>query len=99
VGVNGQLGDKDFVVEMMEKRNLLPEETSKDCHTFLLDGSAYGETVEIADFDKAKVLPEMDRIIQLGFCIPRSVGELVLKRQMYLLSALHVLVVKILDEG
>ncbi|KAK0750280.1 hypothetical protein B0T18DRAFT_389729 [Schizothecium vesticola] len=98
-GVNGQLGDKDFIVEMMKKRNLPPEETSKDCHTFFLDGSAYGETVEITDLDKAKVLPEMDRVIQLGFCIPHSVGELVLKRQMYLLSALHVLVVKILEEG
>ncbi|KAK1833499.1 hypothetical protein QBC39DRAFT_254518 [Podospora conica] len=97
-GINGQPGDHAHIVEMMAKRNLAHVDSFKDCYTFFVDSAEYGFSFKIAEYKKLW-LAYLATAIKAQLCIPQSVGELVLNRQMYLLQSLNILIEDILEEG
>jgi hypothetical protein len=106
-GPNGdpRNGDRAIIEESMAKRNLRLAEPYKDCYTFFFgaeggSGSSdmYGKSFHIKR-EKEATMAEFGPAIQAGLCLPQSVGELILQRQMYLLSSLNVMIDDILDIG
>ncbi|OAA44734.1 ipa protein [Cordyceps fumosorosea ARSEF 2679] len=97
-GVNGGLGDLDFIEQMMRTRGLQHVEAFTDCHTMFFDDENYGESYEILS-NQAEILSHITPAIQARQIIPQSTAELVLQRQTMLLQHLNIIVEDILDEG
>ncbi|KAI1738243.1 hypothetical protein F4680DRAFT_426560 [Xylaria scruposa] len=97
-GFDNSQGDYELIVEMMRTRNLRHVDPFKDSYTMFIGGDRYGWSFEIVE-DKEGILAGLRVAIDAGLCVPRSVGELVLTRQIYLLQCLNIMVEDILDEG
>lgn len=106
-GPNGDphQGDRAIIEESMAKRNLRLVEPYTDCYTFFLgaeegngSGDMYGTSFHVKS-EKEATMAQFSPAIQAGLCLPQSVGELILQRQMHLLSALSVMIDEILDTG
>ncbi|TRX89780.1 hypothetical protein FHL15_009370 [Xylaria flabelliformis] len=91
-------GDYELIVEMMRTRNLRHVDSFKNCYTLFMDGDKYGWSFEIVG-DKEGMLAGLRPAIDAGLCVPQSVGELVLNRQIYLLQSLNIMIEDILEEG
>ena len=96
-GVNGGPGDHEAIVNSMRTQGLRHIDDFKDCWTFFIDGR-YGSSFKIVQ-EKEQTLAGFAPAIEAGYCIPQSVGELVLQRQMYLLQGLVIMIDDILEEG
>ncbi|TGJ87658.1 hypothetical protein E0Z10_g1154 [Xylaria hypoxylon] len=97
-GVGNGPGDYELVVDMMHTRNLRHAESFPNCYTFFMAGDKYGRSFKILK-DKEETLAGFKPAIDAGLCIPQSVGELVLLRQIYLLQCLNIMVEDILEEA
>ncbi|KAI0188478.1 hypothetical protein EV127DRAFT_129948 [Xylaria flabelliformis] len=97
-GFDDSPGDYELIVEMMRTRNLRHGGSFKDCYTMFMDGDKYGWSFKILE-DKEGTLVELRLAIDAGLCVPQSVGELVLSRQIYLLQSLNIMIEDILAEG
>ncbi|KAI0097179.1 hypothetical protein GGR51DRAFT_541676 [Nemania sp. FL0031] len=95
-GLDGGPGDYDLIVEMMRTRNLQHVKSFRDCWTLFMDGDLYGNSYELLK-DKEGTLAALKPAIDAGVCIPQSVGELVLTRQIYLLQCLNIMIEDVLD--
>ncbi|GAW19630.1 hypothetical protein ANO14919_091180 [Xylariales sp. No.14919] len=91
-------GDYDHIIEMMRTRNLRHVDSFQDCYTFFMSGDDYGKSFKILK-QKEETLAELKPAIDARLCVPQSVGELVLLRQLYLLQCLNIMVDDILDEA
>ncbi|KAH6604786.1 ipa protein [Trichoderma cornu-damae] len=96
-GARGRLGDRNFILDMMEKRNLRHVDSFKDCYTFFTE-DRYGDSFKILS-QHEEALAALSPAIRAGVCIPQSTGELVLKRQVALLQTFNILIEDILDLG
>jgi hypothetical protein len=96
-GVNGGPGDHEVIVSSMRSQGLRHIDDFEDCWTFFIDGQ-YGSSFKILK-EKEETLAGFASLIKAGYCIPQSVGELVLQRQMYLLQGLVIMIDDILEEG
>ncbi|KAJ9143675.1 hypothetical protein NKR23_g6410 [Pleurostoma richardsiae] len=97
-GMRDGPGDSAFIQEMIRTRGLRHVESFKDCYSFFMDTEQYGESFRIMS-EKEETLAQFKVAIDAGLCIPQSVGELVLHRQVALLQTLNILIEDILEEG
>ncbi|PLB45801.1 hypothetical protein P170DRAFT_512426 [Aspergillus steynii IBT 23096] len=97
-GVNGGLGDHLLIEEMVHKEGLRHTHPFKDCYTMFMDGPQYGWSFEVTG-NKDEVMAPFQPAIRARLCLPQSVGELVLERQMYMMQGLTILIDDILDQG
>lgn len=97
-GVNGGKGDHAFIEEMVRTRGLRHVKPFKDCYTWFLDDSRYGQTFQLlADHDR--ILATFEPLISRSLIIPQSIGVWVVERQVYMIQLLNVLIEDILDQG
>lgn len=87
----------------MDDEKLAPAaaEPSDGFLTFFTDGEKYGRSFRLANLPKMgeEVRDEVNTAIGAGRCISRAVGNLVIERQVYWLSALLVVIEEILKVG
>lgn len=104
-GTMGRAGDRGYILDRVarqkEKEDLVTDEPADDFYTFFTNGDKYGRSFRISSLSKMGkgVRTEVDAAFRAGLCVPRSVGNLVLKRQISILSSLNALVDGILDAG
>ncbi|KAI8948680.1 hypothetical protein F4801DRAFT_442959 [Xylaria longipes] len=91
-------GDYELIIEMMRTRNLRHVDSFANCYTFFMDGDLYGTSFEILK-DKESMLAGFKPAIDAGLCVPQSVGELIISRQLFLLQGLNIMIEDILDEA
>lgn len=97
-GFNGRPGDYEFIMEMMQTKNLRHVEPYKDCWSFFVSDDMYGDSFELFK-EKEMSLREFMPMIRDGACIPQGTGELLLTRQIYILQSLTIIIEDILEEG
>ncbi|KAK5988346.1 hypothetical protein PT974_12497 [Cladobotryum mycophilum] len=98
-GFNGRKGDRDFILEMVRTKNLRHVNSFRDSYTlFVNDDEQYGFSYEIVS-ENASMEAYFKSLMQRGYCVPQSTGELILQRQATLLQSLNILVEDILDLG
>lgn len=104
-GTMGRAGDRGYILDRVarqkEKEDLVTDEPADDFYTFFTNGDKYGRSFRISSLSKMgkEVRTEVDAAFRAGLCVPRSVGNLVLKRQISILSSLNALVDGILEAG
>ncbi|KAM0253063.1 hypothetical protein ACHAQJ_007439 [Trichoderma viride] len=96
-GAHGQPGDRNFILEMMQKRNLRHADPFKNSYTFFIE-EQYGDSFKVLSEHDA-TLAAFGPAIKAGVCIPQSTGELVLERQLAILQTFNILIEDILDLG
>ncbi|KAI0867947.1 hypothetical protein GGS24DRAFT_245646 [Hypoxylon argillaceum] len=89
-------GDRQHILEMMRTRNLRHVNSFPGCYTLFIPGDLYGQTYIFAP-DREHALAQLKPAMDDGYCVPQSVGELVLMRQTYLLQCLNIMIEDILD--
>lgn len=94
----GEPGDHEFIVEMMQTRNLRHIDSFKDCWSFFMSDEDYGMSYRVTA-DREGFLSDMAQAIQARICIPQETGELVIARQIQLLQALTIMIDDILELG
>lgn len=104
-GTMGRAGDRGYILDRVarqkEKEDLVTDEPADDFYTFFTNGDKYGRSFRISSLSKMgkEVRTEVDAAFRAGLCVPRSVGNLVLKRQISILTSLNALVDGILEAG
>lgn len=92
-GTMGRAGDRGYILDRVarqkEKEDLVTDEPADDFYTFFTNGDKYGRSFRISSLSKMgkEVRTEVDAAFRAGLCVPRSVGNLVLKRQISILSS------------
>jgi hypothetical protein len=100
-GVHGGKGDAEVIFENMRRHNLRYSEEFPNSSTLFLDEERYGQS--FITCDKATYREMMAGVllpaVRAGVRVPRSTGELILTRQLYILQILNIVVQDILDAG
>ncbi|KAK1246964.1 hypothetical protein MKX08_000766 [Trichoderma sp. CBMAI-0020] len=98
-GAHGKMGDRNIIIEMTrdsQDRHLDPLKVS----LALFGDMPYGHFV---DFEAASNFHEQLAVFKpvmlAGFCVPRSIGEMILKRQLLIIQKLNILIYNILYLG
>ncbi|PNP86459.1 hypothetical protein FNYG_00161 [Fusarium nygamai] len=98
-GHNGTAGDLDLINEMAQTRNLRLVNEFKNCFT-IFDERDYGYCFGMpAGYNDKEVFSRLESGIQQGYITPQSLGQLILMRQLYLVQALNIMIVEVLDKG
>ncbi|KAF9764609.1 hypothetical protein IL306_002778 [Fusarium sp. DS 682] len=97
-GVNGTLGDRHLIEKMMREKNLRHDKPFKNEYTYFYD-EKYGQSFKVVPKHHDEVMNGLRIAIDHGVLIPRSLGELVLQRQITILQLLNVMIEDILDQG
>lgn len=92
---NGRPGDRNIVVQMMEKNNIWPDESYRYCYTVFQE-DRYADCFEIVT-QHEETLAALAPVIQAGLCVPRTTGIFIFDRQLMLLRTFHTMVEYILD--
>jgi hypothetical protein len=100
-GVNGSPGDHMFILESMRVNHLRHSNPFQNSFTLFAEEDNYGQCYDVANSAMYREMMGggLSIAVNAGFCVPRSTGELILQRQMYLLQTLNVMVDNILKEG
>lgn len=93
-GVNGGPGDHAMIEESM-RSGLKHTNPFKNCYT-MFQGSMYATSYEIV---AKEALAVFEPAIRARVCLPQSVGEFVIQRQIYTLQTLNILIEDILERG
>jgi hypothetical protein len=96
-GALGSPGDRNFILEMMAKKNLRHVDSFKNSYTFFMD-ERYGDSFKVLS-NHQETLAAFEPAMRAGLCIPQSTGELILQRQLVLLQSLNILIEDILELG
>ncbi|KOS21326.1 hypothetical protein ESCO_006789 [Escovopsis weberi] len=96
--VHDKPGDRNFIIDMMQNRGLEARGRYNRCFTLFVEGVDYGRSFKFAATE-THVHQALRPAFEAGLCIPKSVGDLVLERQLFLLTTLNILVMEILDVG
>lgn len=97
-GVSGTLGDRHLIEKMVREKNLRHVDPFKHSYTYFYDGK-YGESFTVQPKHLDEVMKGLRIAVDHGVLIPRSLGELVLQRQITILQLLNVMIEDILDQG
>ncbi|KAI1371555.1 hypothetical protein F4677DRAFT_457030 [Hypoxylon crocopeplum] len=97
-GFDGRPGDHEHITEMMRTQNLRHINPFENEFTLFIRGE-YGHPFKFREESRALVLAVFATPISAGLCIPRSVGELVITRQVSMLKALNLMIDDVLSEG
>ncbi|KAI0439654.1 hypothetical protein F4803DRAFT_568229 [Xylaria telfairii] len=90
-GFDDCLGDLGTINEILLKNHLQPHNYFPSSLIIRLSGDGYGRTFE-APVDREDMLAGAKPKIEAGCCVPQSIGEIVLMRQVYLLQCLTSIV-------
>lgn len=90
-------GDRNFILDMMAKKNLRHVDSFKNSYTFFMD-ERYGDSFKIVS-NHDETMAAFGPAIRAGLCIPQSTGELIIQRQLVLFQTLNILIEDILDLG
>lgn len=73
----------------------------RNSFTLFAEEDKYGQSYEVVNSARYREMMGggLSIAVNAGLCVPRSTGELILQRQMYLLQSLNVLIDNILKEG
>ncbi|OAL51569.1 hypothetical protein IQ07DRAFT_642510 [Pyrenochaeta sp. DS3sAY3a] len=99
-GVNDGPGDYAIIVEMMQKNNIQPRGTFRDCYTLFITNSGYGQLIKLVVTEmemRNKVLAQLAPGINSHLIVTQEIGELILVRQGYLLQLLNMVIDDILE--
>ncbi|WKT43565.1 hypothetical protein QSH57_008401 [Fusarium oxysporum f. sp. vasinfectum] len=97
-GVSGTLGDRHLIEKMVREKNLRHVDPFKHSYTYFYD-EKYGESFTVQPKHLDEVMKGLRIAVEHGVLIPRSLGELVLQRQINILQLLNVMIEDILDQG
>ncbi|KAF5608304.1 hypothetical protein FPANT_520 [Fusarium pseudoanthophilum] len=97
-GVSGTLGDRHLIEKMVREKNLRHIDPFKHSYTYFYD-EKYGESFTVQPKHLEEVMKGLRIAVDHGVLIPRSLGELVLQRQITILQLLNVMIEDILDQG
>ncbi|KAI3575581.1 hypothetical protein IWW34DRAFT_703859 [Fusarium oxysporum f. sp. albedinis] len=97
-GVSGTLGDRHLIEKMVREKNLRHVDPFKHSYTYFYD-EKYGESFTVQPKHLDEVMKGLRIAVDHGALIPRSLGELVLQRQINILQLLNVMIEDILDQG
>ncbi|KAI1036490.1 hypothetical protein LB503_003322 [Fusarium chuoi] len=97
-GVSGTLGDRHLIEKMVREKNLRHVDPFKHSYTYFYD-EKYGESFTVQPKHLEEVMKSLHIAVDHGVLIPRSLGELVLQRQITILQLLNVMIEDILDQG
>ncbi|UKZ62368.1 uncharacterized protein TrAtP1_003618 [Trichoderma atroviride] len=95
-GAHGQLGDRNVIIEMArdsQDRHVDPLKLS----LALFGDMPYGHFIDFeptSNFNEQ--LAVFKPVMLAGFCVPRSIGEMILKRQLLIIQKLNILLYNIL---
>ncbi|RYC82707.1 hypothetical protein BFJ63_vAg14429 [Fusarium oxysporum f. sp. narcissi] len=97
-GVSGTLGDRHLIENMIREKNLRHVDSFNHSYTYFYD-EKYGESFTVQPKHLDDVMKGLRIAVDHGVLIPRSLGELVLQRQINILQLLNVMIEDILDQG
>ncbi|QGI61522.1 hypothetical protein CEK27_005493 [Fusarium fujikuroi] len=97
-GVSGTLGDRHLIEKMVREKNLRHVDPFKHSYTYFYD-EKYGQSFTVQPKHLEEVMKGLRIAVDHGVLIPRSIGELVLQRQITILQLLNVMIEDILDQG
>ncbi|KAJ4054606.1 hypothetical protein NW761_000194 [Fusarium oxysporum] len=97
-GVSGTLGDRHLIEKMVREKNLRHVDPFKHSYTYFYD-EKYGESFTVQPKHLDEIMKGLRIAVDHGVLIPRSLGELVLQRQITILQLLNVIIEDILDQG
>ncbi|KAM0081534.1 hypothetical protein ACKRZS_006320 [Fusarium odoratissimum] len=97
-GVSGTLGDRHLIEKMVREKNLRHVDPFKHSYTYFYD-EKYGESFTVQPKHLDEVMKGLRIAVDHGVLIPRSLGELVLQRQITILQLLNDMIEDILDQG
>ncbi|KAG5754964.1 hypothetical protein H9Q70_002404 [Fusarium xylarioides] len=97
-GVSGTLGDRHLIEKMVREKNLRHVDPFKHSYTYFYD-EKYGQSFTVQPKHLEEVMKGLRIAVDHGVLIPRSLGELVLQRQITILQLLNVMIEDILDQG
>ncbi|KAH6630747.1 hypothetical protein B0J18DRAFT_488507 [Chaetomium sp. MPI-SDFR-AT-0129] len=98
-GPDGGPGDHAVITKILRTRYLRHGLQYHTCFTLFVDENRYGEAFRITA-PPADMLPgPLTRAIAAGICVPESLGELILGRQLGITQLLIMLISGILDQG
>ncbi|RBR07564.1 hypothetical protein FVER53590_12696 [Fusarium verticillioides] len=87
-GVSGTLGDRHLIEKMVREKNLRHVDPFKHSYTYFYD-EKYGESFTVQPRHLEEVMKGLRIAVDHGVLIPRSLGELVLQRQITILQLLN----------
>ncbi|KAJ5494483.1 hypothetical protein N7463_010570 [Penicillium fimorum] len=93
-GINGGPGDHAMIEESM-RRGLKHVNSYKNCYT-MFQGPKYAISFQLMT---KEALVTFEPAIRARVCLPQSVGEFVIQRQIYTLQILNILIEDILEQG
>ncbi|KAI1458571.1 hypothetical protein F4805DRAFT_474150 [Annulohypoxylon moriforme] len=97
-GFDNRPGDHAHILSMMETRGLRHVNSYKDSFSTFWDEEQYGKSFAIQSH-REQVLSQLDPAIRSGVCVPQSMGELILSRQLYMMQLLNIMIEDVLEVG
>ncbi|KAJ5014905.1 hypothetical protein K4K57_000838 [Colletotrichum sp. SAR 10_99] len=97
-GLDDSDGDHGHILTMMRTKRLRHVASFENCFTTFMDSrtSRYGRSFRLLrDIDEC--LSDLEPAFRAGVCVPQSVGELILQRQLYMLQCLNIVVEDVLE--
>ncbi|KAL7914656.1 hypothetical protein GGI35DRAFT_488720 [Trichoderma velutinum] len=97
VGLDGALGDGPFIIEKLEQKQLIPDESPPNYYTVFAE-DWYGDNVKLIKESK-ETLEMMEPLIEAGFCVPYATGALIYTRQYIMLLDFRFLILGMLHKS
>ncbi|OQE82509.1 hypothetical protein PENNAL_c0036G01065 [Penicillium nalgiovense] len=94
-GLNGSPGDHAMIEESVRTRGLKHTNSFKNCYT-MFQGDMYATSYQLM---AKEALAVFEPAIRARVCVPQSVGEFIMQRQIFILQTLNILIDDILDQG
>lgn len=100
IGLEGAKGDYEMILNSISTKQLRLREEYPNELTFFIYEERYGDHYTAVSADKyEQVIRDFAEAFEKGDCVPRSVGELIIERQSYMIKTLGTLVQDILNFG
>jgi hypothetical protein len=94
-GFNGTPGDHAMIEEVVRARRLQHTNSFKNCYT-MFQGDMYATSYRLMAKESLAVF---EPALRAGVCVPQSVGEFIIQRQIFTLQSLNILIDDILEQG
>lgn len=100
IGLEDAEGDYKMILNSISTKQLRLREEYLNEITFFIHEEKYGDNYTVVSPDKyEQVVRDFTAAFEKGDCVPRSVGELIIERQSYMIKTLGTLVEDILSFG
>ncbi|TVY90703.1 hypothetical protein LAWI1_G004706 [Lachnellula willkommii] len=93
-------GDHAVIAHNMRVNNLRHVDDFPYSFTLFMDEETYGQSFKTKNnVDYEQTMTDLSVAVNAGLCLPQSIGELIMLRQLYTLQMLNILVEDILEIG